>query len=88
MRNTIRTLAAVMILGVAAGCGPDQGTTRDPAIDGTTPGTAPGMTPGTAPGMIPGQDPATAPGMMPGDTMHMDTVPRTGAPGAPGTTGG
>jgi predicted small lipoprotein YifL len=68
MRNTIRTLAAVMILGVAAGCGPDQGTTRDPAIDGTTPGTAPGM--------------------MPGDTMHMDTVPRTGAPGAPGTTGG
>jgi hypothetical protein len=92
MWNTIRTLAAVMILGMAAGCGPDQGTTRDPAIDGTapgtTPGTAPGMTPGAAPGTVPGQDPATAPGMMPGDTMHMDTVPRTGAPGAPGTTGG
>jgi hypothetical protein len=81
MRSTIRTLAAVVIVGVAAGCGPDD-RAQDPMMDGPAPGA-----PGTAPGMAPG-DPATAPGMMPGDTMHIDTVPRTGAPGAPGTTGG
>jgi hypothetical protein len=85
MGNTVRTIAAAAMLALAAAaCGPDDRGTQETTIDGTAPGTTPGAAPGTAPGMTPG----TAPGMMPGDTMHMDTVPRTGAPGAPGTTGG
>jgi hypothetical protein len=87
MRNTYRAFAAAAILGFAtAACGPDDRATQDPAVqpgmEGTAPGTAPGTTPGTAPGYGPGE-PGTQPGMMPGDTL-----PRTGAPGAPGTTGG
>jgi hypothetical protein len=62
MRNTIRMLAAVVIVGVAAGCGRDD-RAQDPVIDGPAP-----AAPGTAPGTMPG-DPGTAPGMMPGDTM-------------------
>jgi hypothetical protein len=93
MRNTYRALAAAAVLGLAVGCGPDdRATTQDPAVqpgmEGTAPGTAPGTYPGTAPGTYPGTAPGTQPGMMPGDTLLVDTLPQTGAPGAPGTTGG